>query len=151
MTANDKIRLASTFHGLCTIARQISPIKTKRSEEYIQTSNGISSISTELFRLECFETLTGKERTRTPLLFSLLRPGRRPRRRRERRLPGTTLTLLGLRFFLIASKDSQGLGELLHRVYQGYTDYVLKNPFHDLDMPIRSILFDKEIDRIFSN
>ncbi|KAH8583045.1 sybindin-like family [Cryptosporidium sp. chipmunk genotype I] len=115
LTANDRIRLASTFHGLCTIARQISPIKTKRSDEYIQNSNGISSISAELFRLECFETLTG------------------------------------LRFFLIASKDAQGLNELLHKVYQGYTDYVLKNPFHDLDMPIRSILFDKEIDRIFSN
>ncbi|PPS93234.1 Trafficking protein particle complex subunit [Cryptosporidium hominis] len=108
LTANDRIRLASTFHGLCTIARQISPIKTKRLDDYIQTSNGISSISTELFRLECFETLT-------------------------------------------ASKDAQGLNELLHKVYQGYTDYVLKNPFHDLDMPIRSILFDKEIDRIFLN
>ncbi|KAF7457130.1 sybindin family protein [Cryptosporidium felis] len=115
LTANDKIRLASTFHGLCTIARQISPIKSKRSGEYIHTLKGINSIFTGSFRLECFETLTG------------------------------------LRFFLVASKDSEGLKELLQKVYQAYTDYVLKNPFHDLDMPIRSVLFDKEIDRIFSN
>ncbi|KAH7648800.1 hypothetical protein RS030_111979 [Cryptosporidium xiaoi] len=114
LSANDRIRLASTFHGLCTIARQISPVKTKKSNEIIRSPRGISSIVTDYFRMECFETLTG------------------------------------LRFFLVASNETHGLEDLLNKVYQKYTDYVLKNPFHDLDMPIRCLLFDKEVEQIFS-
>ncbi|OXB62904.1 UNVERIFIED_CONTAM: hypothetical protein H355_010358 [Colinus virginianus] len=39
----------------------------------------------------------------------------------------------------------------LRRVYEAYSDYVLKNPFYDLDMPVRCQLFDREIDKIFTD
>ena len=54
-----------------------------------------------------------------------------------------------MRFFVVASNEAHGLEDLLNKVYRKYTDYVLKNPFYDLDMPIRCLLFDKEVDKIF--
>ena len=34
------------------------------------------------------------------------------------------------------------MDKLLAQVYTLYTDYVLKNPFYELDMPIRAELFE---------
>ncbi|KAL7066404.1 sybindin-like family protein [Cryptosporidium serpentis] len=114
LTANDRIRLASTFHGLCTIAKQLSPTKSPKQFNNMNSEGGINMIMTDLFRLECFETMTG------------------------------------LRFFIVASPSTQGIQIILKKVYETYTDYVLKNPFHDLDMPIRCSMFEKEINKIFS-
>eukprot|EP00434_Breviolum_minutum_P005148 symbB.v1.2.004540.t1/scaffold256.1/size249868/11 len=36
---------------------------------------------------------------------------------------------------------------LLRQVYSHYSDYVLKNPFYELDMPIRCEPFEKEVQR----
>jgi hypothetical protein len=33
-------------------------------------------------------------------------------------------------------------------VYQLYTDYVLKNPFYVIDMPVRCKLFDQHLARL---
>lgn len=50
-------------------------------------------------------------------------------------------TLTGVKFVIISdltpsptSKDA-----LLRRIYDVYSDYVLKNPFYSLDMPIRLV------------
>ena len=37
---------------------------------------------------------------------------------------------------------------LLHRIYELYTDFVLKNPFYLIDMPIRCDLFDQNLRRV---
>ena len=35
-----------------------------------------------------------------------------------------------------------GLDHLLHTVYDLYSDYVMKNPFYEMEMPIRCELFE---------
>eukprot|EP01035_Chromulina_nebulosa_P019109 gene19109-24943_t len=40
--------------------------------------------------------------------------------------------------------------ELLTGVYELYSDYVLKNPFYEMDMPIRSEIFNKNLDKLVS-
>eukprot|EP01051_Picozoa_sp_SAG22_P017039 SAG22_NODE_2540_length_2463_cov_5.358714_2_plen_132_part_00 len=51
-------------------------------------------------------------------------------------------TVTGTLFFLTAEIGTANLREILREVYVLYTDYVMKNPFHQLEMPIRSELFD---------
>ncbi|CEM17410.1 unnamed protein product [Vitrella brassicaformis CCMP3155] len=118
LTANDRIRLASTFHGLSAIAAQISPVNTSKRLPFgfLQTT-GISLIEAEGFRIQCFETLTG------------------------------------LKFFAVASSTFPAviLDSFLKQVYEVYTDYVLKNPFHDIDMPIRCELFDRAVENLFNS
>uniref|UniRef100_A0A0G4FG78 Trafficking protein particle complex subunit n=1 Tax=Chromera velia CCMP2878 TaxID=1169474 RepID=A0A0G4FG78_9ALVE len=59
-SANDKIRLASTFHGLCAISQQIAPLPAPKpgSFSFLQP-DGISFVEADTFKLQCFETLTG--------------------------------------------------------------------------------------------
>lgn len=38
-----------------------------------------------------------------------------------------------------------GMETLLKKIYELYSDYVLKNPFYSLEMPIRCELFDTHL------
>jgi hypothetical protein len=38
---------------------------------------------------------------------------------------------------------------ILSDIYVLYSDYVLKNPFFEMDMPIRCDLFNKHLDALF--
>ncbi|PFH38791.1 sybindin family protein [Besnoitia besnoiti] len=118
LSANDAIRLASTFHGLSAIAAQVSPASSEKGSFFNALQpKGINRVEAENFRLQCLETLTG------------------------------------LKFVLVTelSLSPTAVEASLRRVYEAYSDYVLKNPFHDADMPIRCQLFDKEIDKIFAD
>eukprot|EP00455_Lapot_gusevi_P046902 TRINITY_DN6259_c0_g2_i1.p1 TRINITY_DN6259_c0_g2~~TRINITY_DN6259_c0_g2_i1.p1 ORF type:complete len:140 (+),score=38.11 TRINITY_DN6259_c0_g2_i1:62-481(+) len=55
------------------------------------------------------------------------------------------MTLTGVKFFLTASPESDDLDRTLHAIYEIYTDFVLKNPFYVLDMPIKCDLFDQHL------
>ena len=43
----------------------------------------------------------------------------------------------GIKFIIISDTKQQKVEELLRKIYELYSDYVLKNPFYSLDMPIR--------------
>jgi len=43
----------------------------------------------------------------------------------------------GVKFIVVADHKHTKVEELLKRIYELYSDYVLKNPFYSLDMPIR--------------
>ncbi|CAG7728219.1 unnamed protein product [Allacma fusca] len=46
-------------------------------------------------------------------------------------------TLTGVKFFLISDPKLQGMDVVVRKIYELYSDYVLKNPFYSLDQPIR--------------
>ncbi|PPD94133.1 hypothetical protein GOBAR_DD08838 [Gossypium barbadense] len=48
----------------------------------------------------------------------------------------------GTKFFVVCEPGTQHMEALLKVVYELYTDYVLKNPFYEMEMPIRFELFD---------
>ncbi|CAN0106043.1 unnamed protein product [Laminaria digitata] len=50
-------------------------------------------------------------------------------------------TLTGVKFVITAEAGTPDLGAVLQEIYELYTDYVLKNPFYELEMPIRCELF----------
>ena len=55
------------------------------------------------------------------------------------------LTATGLKFFLTAQPRAAGMEALLWTIYQLYGDFVMKDPFYENDMPIRSGEFDKQL------
>ncbi|OEH79421.1 sybindin family protein [Cyclospora cayetanensis] len=133
LKANDAIRQASTFHGLSEIAAQLSPVRPPAIGElsFIQPK-GICIIEAFGFKVQCLETLTGRQEA-----------GHSTKREKLR----------GLRFVLVAETgvSSQLIENCLRQAYAAYTDFGLKNPFYDLDMPLRCQLFEEEIDKIFGD
>ncbi|KAH9672338.1 Trafficking protein particle complex subunit [Citrus sinensis] len=54
----------------------------------------------------------------------------------------TNIAALGTKFFVVCEPGTQHMESLLKVIYELYTDYVLKNPFYEMEMPIRCELFD---------
>lgn len=48
----------------------------------------------------------------------------------------------GTKFFVVSEPGTQYMEVLLKYIYELYTDFVLKNPFYEMEMPIRCELFD---------
>ncbi|EDW80419.1 uncharacterized protein Dwil_GK18753 [Drosophila willistoni] len=59
-------------------------------------------------------------------------------------------TLTGVKFIVISETGLNGMDLLLRKVYELYSDYVLKNPFYSLEMPIRCELFDTKLQELLS-
>ena len=91
-------------------------------------SSGIQCLEADSFKLYCFQTITGlcgvaaQSVVKIPLL------------------PLTTC-IAGVKFIVVADNKQQKIDELLKRIYELYADYVLKNPFYSLDMPIRLVIY----------
>lgn len=45
-------------------------------------------------------------------------------------------SITGLKFMIFTDLQHQKTQEILHNIYALYADYVLKNPFYTLDMPV---------------
>lgn len=62
-------------------------------------------------------------------------------------------TLTGLKIVLTASSGhlQPMLDSVLQQIYLLYTDYVLKNPFYELDMPIRCELFTRHVTHLIDS
>lgn len=58
-SSNDAIRLASTLHGLSTIAPKLCVPKSSNCDSLVPQPKGITCIEACSFRLQCFESLTG--------------------------------------------------------------------------------------------
>lgn len=56
-------------------------------------------------------------------------------------------TLTGLKLILIVERGfpERAASDILSLVYAAYSDYVLKDPFYSVDMPVRCSLFDKAV------
>jgi hypothetical protein len=91
LSGNEYLVLASTFHSLHAISKQLAPVP----------SGGITSVDAPSFSLHCLESPTG------------------------------------MKFFTTAKPNTRDVHGFLRKVYEFYADFVLKNPFYELDMPIR--------------
>jgi hypothetical protein len=55
-------------------------------------------------------------------------------------------TVTGTKFLLVTEPAQPNVEVILRRVYELYTDFVMKNPFYTVDMPIRCLKFDGGLD-----
>ncbi|KAK4231048.1 putative trafficking protein particle complex subunit 4 [Podospora fimiseda] len=54
-------------------------------------------------------------------------------------------TLTGIKFLLFSDTTQTNVDTIIRRVYEMYTDYVMKNPFYQLEMPVRCDLFERKL------
>lgn len=54
-------------------------------------------------------------------------------------------TLTGTKFFVMTDARQFHAESIVQRIYQLYADYVMKNPFYQLEMPVRSEQFDRHL------
>jgi hypothetical protein len=117
LTTNMHLQLASTFFGLQEIANQVSASRPK-SGPSLQP---------------------GSRPPHTPLTVEA------EMLTKMRARAGEGITMLEAPTFVTADPHTPNLRPLLQQVYVLYCDFVLKNPFHQADMPIRSELFDTNL------
>ncbi|CAK7210759.1 hypothetical protein SCUCBS95973_000897 [Sporothrix curviconia] len=54
-------------------------------------------------------------------------------------------TLTGTKFLIFTDTAQTSVDTTMRRVYDLYSDYVMKNPFYQLEMPIRCDMFDRKL------
>ncbi|MCO5593487.1 hypothetical protein L7F22_047501 [Adiantum nelumboides] len=143
LDTNDSLRLASLWHSMHAISQQLSPTTG---------CGGIEFLEADTFDLRCFQSLTGPQFTTLifcVLFFSLKQRYRVLAERNslcvgsdEEDLAPDWQPKSGTKFFVVAEPGTQGLDTLLKNIYDLYVDNVLKNPFYEVEMPIRCELFD---------
>mmetsp|Transcript_4135 Transcript_4135/g.3611 ORF Transcript_4135/g.3611 Transcript_4135/m.3611 type:complete len:80 (+) Transcript_4135:2-241(+) len=57
-------------------------------------------------------------------------------------------SLTGLKFIVSATPSTQNLQRLLKDIYGLYCDFVMKDPFHRLEQPIKSKKFIQHLDNL---
>ncbi|KAK0937820.1 hypothetical protein LTR29_010605 [Friedmanniomyces endolithicus] len=142
LDSNDYLILAGTFHGIHAISRSINPAPPPPPSPST-TANSSSS------------TTTSQPNTQAPPQPPSSTAGNPTRRR-----PHTTgieslesshfrLTCFqsptGVKFLLFTSPEQPNTDVVVRRCYEMYGDYVMKNPFYSLEMPIRVEKFDRGV------
>lgn len=141
LTANDYLVLAGTLHGVHAITSRFT---TSMGHEGPNTANssglnssklmnpntnksGLQSIETDHFNLYVFQSLTG-------IKFIIITS------------PVTTNNL--------SKGQLQGQLEMTNHLFRNlyviYSDYVMKDPFYSLEMPIKNSLFDLKVNELIN-
>ncbi|KAF7175623.1 hypothetical protein CNMCM7691_009188 [Aspergillus felis] len=142
LSTNDYLVLAGTFHGVHAITRSITPKIPVSAPLPAAPASSSSNVA-----------LSSPSGTSTPTpaasAYSLPNPG----------VPVTGLesletekfrltcfqTLTGTKFLLFTDPLMANIDAVMKRIYELYSDYVMKNPFYQLEMPVRCEAFDRHI------
>lgn len=54
-------------------------------------------------------------------------------------------TMTGTKFLLFTDTAQSNVDVTLRKIYDLYADYVMKNPFYSLEMPVRCDIFDRKL------
>lgn len=155
LSTNDYLRLASTFHSLHAITARgihiapaaagdskktaVAPAAAASTTVSPSTTGGASSASAAALAFSQGDTLPPVANGISCLESKSFRLQ-------------CFQSLTGLKFLLIASVSfgSNALEKVLQAVYLVYTDHVLKNPFYELEMPIRIEQFETHLARVIA-
>ncbi|KAG5928637.1 hypothetical protein E4U42_000242 [Claviceps africana] len=116
ISTNDLLVLAGTFHGVHAITARLNPIKPVAPAS---GPNGVANRAEPSSGLEVLET----ENFRLQCFN----------------------TMTGTKFLLFTDSTQVNVDVTIRRIYDLYSDFVMKNPFYSLEMPIRCDLFDRKL------
>ncbi|KAK1757706.1 Sybindin-like protein [Echria macrotheca] len=122
LSTNDYLVLAGTFHGVHAITTRLNPVKIERPSTAASSGPGGAPILTRPDPPSGLEVLESE----------------------NFRLQCFT-TLTGTKFLLFTDTTQANISVIMGRVYEMYSDYVMKNPFYQLEMPIRCDMFDRKL------
>lgn len=55
-------------------------------------------------------------------------------------------TITGIKFLLFTEPQQPNIDTMMKKIYELYADFVMKNPFYTVEMPIRCEKFDRALD-----
>lgn len=141
LQVNEYLKLAGIFYSAHAIVRNIAPL----------ASSGLKHIETDTFNIHFFVSPTGTSggAVSAPPCNPTAAVGC-PVRLTCMGLAGGRAKPVGTTFFVITDTGAQSVEAILHRIYELYTDYVLKNPFQELDMPIQCSAFNLQLDNLIA-
>ncbi|RDA90390.1 hypothetical protein CP533_5656, partial [Ophiocordyceps camponoti-saundersi (nom. inval.)] len=119
ISTNDYLVLAGTFHGVHAIAARLNPVKSPPPPPNPSSIPNLQHRPEPSSGLEVLETENFRMQC-----FN---------------------TLTGTKFLLFTDTTQANVDLTLRRIYDLYSDYVMKNPFYSLEMPIRCDIFDRKL------
>ncbi|KAK6843280.1 hypothetical protein PG987_004140 [Apiospora arundinis] len=124
LNSNDYLVLAGTFHGVHAITARLNPLREHQAAHYHAQQQQSHHQSSGTGRsppsgLEVMET----ENFRLQCFN----------------------TQTGTKFLLFTDTMQANVDVAMRKVYDLYADYVMKNPFYQLEMPVRCDMFDRKL------
>ncbi|KAM7184162.1 Sybindin-like protein [Naviculisporaceae sp. PSN 640] len=119
ISTNDLLVLAGTFHGVHAITSRLNPVKPPPPQPQPGQPAGLLTRPEPPSGLEVLES----ENFRLQCFN----------------------TMTGIKFLLFTDTTQANVDVTMRRVYEMYSDYVMKNPFYQLEMPIRCDMFDRKL------
>jgi len=116
---NDLLVLAGTFHGVHAITARLNPLKTAGDRTSTASASGMLSRPEPPTGLEVLESENFRLQCFT--------------------------TMTGVKFLLFTDTTQANVDVTIRRIYDLYADYVMKNPFYQLEMPVRCDMFDRKL------
>ncbi|KAF2723071.1 Sybindin-like protein [Polychaeton citri CBS 116435] len=149
LDSNDYLILAGTFHGIHAISKTIapSPPSTASSTPAPSTataaipSTGPPSLQQQPGQVPALSSTTSSSGYRT----------RRPQATGIESLESSHFRLTcfqtqtGVKFLLFTSPEQPNADTVVRRCYELYAEFVMRNPFYSLEMPIRVGKFDRAL------
>lgn len=126
LTSNDYLMLAGSFHGMHAITKQLCPVPPPAPPA--PSSGPTASLA-----------LTPHGRGGRPTGIEVLESS-------SFRMQ-CFQTQTGVKFLLFTEPQQPNIDIMMKKIYELYGDYVMKNPFYTIEMPIRCEKFDRELDR----
>ncbi|KAJ5765837.1 Sybindin-like protein [Penicillium odoratum] len=130
LSTNDYLVLAGTFHGVHAITRSITPkIPLQTTASPVPSSPGTNPPPTSGYSYPVPGVpVSGLEQLETDK-FRLT----------------CFQTLTGTKFLLFTDPVTGSVDSIINKIYELYADYVMKNPFYQLEMPVRCEAFDRHL------
>ncbi|RAH73918.1 trafficking protein particle complex subunit 4 [Aspergillus aculeatinus CBS 121060] len=154
LSTNDYLVLAGTFHGVHAITRTITPklpllAPTAISSTPTSASSNLASPSGTSTPMTTTTTAAATTPSVSATSYTYPIPG----------VPATGLesletdkfrltcfqTLTGTKFLLFTDPHMANIEVVMKKIYEFYADFVMKNPFYQLEMPVRCEAFDRNL------
>ncbi|RYP92476.1 hypothetical protein DL770_001422 [Monosporascus sp. CRB-9-2] len=139
LDTNDYLVLAGTFHGVHAITARLDPLRGRLAAQHQQQQQAAQQQGTAA-------AASGQQGAAATMVPSRAEPpsGLEVMETENFRLQCFN-TLTGTKFLLFTDTMQANVDVVTRRVYDLYADYVMKNPFYQLEMPVRCDAFERKL------
>lgn len=139
ISTNEWLRIGSTFHSLHAIAAEASPVRLPQGKNackfrIVASLTLLCNVFLSLMCLFIFSTAGAEDGIEEIVAGGMVLR--------------CLQTRTGIKFVITAEPKTPEMDQVLREIYVLYTDCVLKDPFYELEMPIRSDLFVQAVDAL---
>ncbi|KAK7951854.1 trafficking protein particle complex subunit 4 [Apiospora aurea] len=146
LNSNDYLVLAGTFHGVHAITARLNPLREHQAAHYYaQQQQYQHSASGSLGGASSSGGGGGGGSQGGPLPSRPEPPSGLEVMETENFRLQCFNTQTGTKFLLFTDTMQANVDVAMRKVYELYADYVMKNPFYQLEMPVRCDMFDRKL------